>query len=64
MRGLTPLHEACLVGDKAIVEMLLAKGADINAKTDKGDTPLSMALAKGENRTRIVELLRRHGAKE
>ncbi len=51
-----------MVEDKAIVEMLLAKGADINAKTDKGDTPLSMAMLY--NRTGIVELLRQHGAKE
>jgi ankyrin repeat protein len=61
-KGFTPLHLACMIWDKAIVELLLATGADINAKTDKGDTPLS--LAKENKHTGIVELLRRHGAKE
>jgi ankyrin repeat protein len=56
------LHLAAEMGQKAIVEMLLARGADINAKTDKGNTPLS--LAKENKHTEIVELLRRHGAKE
>jgi hypothetical protein len=40
--------------------MLLAEGAEVNAKTDEGDTPLS--LAKGHKP--IIELLRNHGAKE
>jgi ankyrin repeat protein len=60
-QGWTPLHIACeRWWNEAIVEMLLAKGAEVNAKTDEGDTPLS--LAKGQKV--IVELLRKHGAKE
>jgi ankyrin repeat protein len=61
-KGLTPLHRACARGYRAIIKMLLARGADINSKTDMGDTPLS--LAKENKHTEIVELLRKHGAKE
>jgi len=60
--GWTPFHVACRNGNKTIVEMLIAKGADINAKTDKDYTPLS--LAKQKNHKQVVELLRKHGAKE
>jgi len=42
--------------------MLIAKGADVNARTDKGQTPISLARERGH--TEIVELLRKHGAKE
>jgi len=60
--GWTPFHVACRNGNKAIVELLISNGANINAKTDKGLTPLSLAEEKG--RTDVVELLRKHGAKE
>ena len=73
--GRTPLHWAVLSlggresGDKELqikqqrklVELLLAKGADINATTPDGDTPLRLA-ADGENDD-IVKLLISHGAK-
>jgi len=39
-----------------------AKGADIDVKNRRGETPLSLAKQKGH--TEIVELLRKHGAKE
>jgi hypothetical protein len=48
----TPLHPAA--------EALLAHKADLRAKDDEGRTPL--ALAKKSNR--MVELLRKHGARE
>ncbi len=45
-----------------MVELLVANGADINAKDKKRRTVFSLAKEKGH--TEIVELLRKHGAKE
>jgi ankyrin repeat protein len=41
------------------VEVLLAHGAEVNAQTSGGDTPLH--IATGED---MVELLRQHGGHE
>jgi ankyrin repeat protein len=50
---------------KAVVEMLVAKGADVNAKTKNGRTPISLLKCYGhEENEQTVELLRKHGAKE
>jgi len=57
----TPLHSA-VYGHKDIVELLIAKGADVNARDAEGRTPLSYAGEEGH--TEIVELLRKHEAKE
>jgi ankyrin repeat protein len=62
-RGLTPLHCAALRrGKKTVAEMLLAHGANMDTRDWDGKTPLS--LAKENGHTEIVELLRKHGAKE
>jgi ankyrin repeat protein len=45
-----------------VVELLTAKGADINSKDNKDKTALSLAKEQGHNE--IAELLRKHGAKE
>jgi len=57
----TPLHSA-VYGHNEIVELLIAKGANVNARDGSGRTPLFYAQHQG--RTKIVELLRKHGAKE
>ena len=44
-----------------IVETLIAKRADVNAKTDKGTTPLDRAIL-GKNKE-TADLLRKHGGK-
>ena len=49
-------------GHNESVKLLLAKGADVNAKTNIGSTPLM--AAKERNHTEIVKLLKMHGAKE
>ena len=57
----TPLHSAVAGGHKDVVELLIAKGADVNAKNDKyGGTPLLHAA--GEGHKEIVELLIAAGA--
>jgi ankyrin repeat protein len=45
-----------------MAEFFIAKGADVNAEDEGGKTPLQ--VAEREGRTEIVELLRKHGAKE
>ena len=56
--GGTPLHYAATHGHKEIVELLIAKGANVNAKNKYGTTPLDMA-----NDREIADLLRKHGGK-
>ena len=61
----TPLHNAAYYGHKEIVELLIAKGADVNAKVKggdyKGDTPLDWAI--NHNHPETADLLRKHGGK-
>jgi ankyrin repeat protein len=45
-----------------IVELLIAEGANVNARDGAGRTPLW--YAKDEGNTEVVELLLKHGAKE
>jgi ankyrin repeat protein len=45
-----------------IVVFLIAKGADVNARDEAGRTPLWYAQEEGQ--TKIVELLKKHGARE
>ena len=44
--GWTGLHWASYLGDREIVDMLIAKNADINAKCNDGRTPLDRAKGK------------------
>ena len=37
---ITPLHETARSGRKEVVELLIANGADVNAKNRNCDTPL------------------------
>ncbi len=56
----TLLHEAVGSGRKELVQCLLDKGADVNAKEQRGWTPLHMAVDAGA--WNIVELLLAKGA--
>ena len=56
----TPLHYAALKGCTEIVELLVNKGAKIDAITITGKTPLHIAIIN--NRTAIVEFLLNKGA--
>jgi len=60
LNGQTPLHSTVRVGDVNIVKLLISKGANINAVNKRNRTPLDLAKKFPE----IVELLKKHGAKE
>ena len=62
-RGLTLLQFATQIGQKEIVELLIADDADVNAKMNNGMTPLdcSALIPPSSNKTEIVDLLRKHG---
>jgi len=55
------LHWAAYEGHKETAELLIAKGVDVNAKTNDGETPLDWAIK--HKRTETANLLRKHGGK-
>ena len=57
----TPLHSA-VYKDKEMVDLLITRGANVDAKDGAARTPLWYAEKNGH--TEIVNLLRKHGAKE
>ena len=63
--GGTLLHYVAVRGHKGIAELLISKGADVNAKIvtgqNQGETPLDQAIKY--NYIKTADLLRKHGAK-
>ena len=63
--GRTPLHYAASRGLKKIIELLIARGADVNTKIEVGDykghTPLDGAIQW--NHPETADLLRKLGGK-
>ena len=61
--GWTPLHESLTGNSEAILELLIEKGSDVNAKTKDGRTPLELAkYFKGEGHP-FVKILQDAGAR-
>ena len=64
MGGWTPLHKAVDRNQSEAAEILIARGADVNARigdSKDGATPLSIAKILG--RSKIGKTLRKHGGK-
>lgn len=59
---MTPLHLAAQLGSKEIAEILIFKGANVNAKTKSGTTPLYSAVREGHKE--VEDLLTKHGGYE
>jgi ankyrin repeat protein len=60
-RGWTFLHQEALAGNMATVKVLLDAGADVNARTGHGMTPLQLAKSLGWDK--VAALLASKGAK-
>lgn len=58
--GCSPLHMACLRGDVAVIELLLSKGSNMEAKDTSGRTPVTYAARR--RHMRAVRLLESRGA--
>ena len=67
----TPLHSSAYQSNKKIAELLIDKGADVNAKNKYGHTPLDRAERVYDrhspkvkaDKKETVDLLRKHGGK-
>lgn len=55
--GYTPLHIAAMCGRTAVVRALLAKGASLHARTQRGATPLHFAAQSAANLATLRALL-------
>ena len=60
--GWTPLHLACFFGGYEAVELLIERGADVNARSQNGMTNMPIHAAVAGKRTAIVSLLLSKGA--
>ena len=56
-----PIHNAARNGQLQRTALLIATGADVNAKNDFGRTPLDNAI--GRKLPEIADLIRKHGGK-
>ncbi|XP_009083349.1 PREDICTED: ankyrin repeat domain-containing protein 27 [Acanthisitta chloris] len=55
-RGYTPLHIAAICGQTSFVDLLVAKGAVVNATDYHGSTPLHLACQKGYQNVTLLLL--------
>ena len=52
--GYTPLHYAARHGQVSVASVLIAAGADVNAKSDNGSTPLHQAASRSASAASIL----------
>ena len=55
------IHTTTKTGNVESVKQLLANGADVNVKSNFGETPLDLAVT--EDKPETADLLRKHGGK-
>jgi ankyrin repeat protein len=60
--GSTPLHVACRAGNKAIVELLIAAKAQVNAKSGDEDEETALHIAVRKNDIETAQVLLEHKA--
>ena len=56
------MHFAAFGGLDGMPELLLAKNADVNARGDKGKSPLDLMALGSVGRTKTIEVLHQHGS--
>lgn len=61
--GLTLLHYACEFGEEQVIDLLVARGADLNAPADDGTTPASLLAGSwcGAHHDVLRRVLTRYG---
>ncbi|XP_040265523.1 ankyrin repeat domain-containing protein 27 isoform X2 [Bufo bufo] len=55
-RGYTPLHIAAICGQSQFIDLLICKGAAVNATDYHGSTPLHLACQKGHQKIALLLL--------
>ncbi len=60
----TPLHAAVWTNHEEIVRLLLSSGARIDARDRNGNTPLHLAVMRGDSHIEIIKILLDSGAKQ
>uniref|UniRef100_A0A8D0H6M3 Ankyrin repeat domain 27 n=1 Tax=Sphenodon punctatus TaxID=8508 RepID=A0A8D0H6M3_SPHPU len=55
-RGYTPLHRAAICGQAPLIDLLVSKGAIVNATDYHGSTPLHLACQKGYQNVTLLLL--------
>ncbi|XP_034973132.2 ankyrin repeat domain-containing protein 27 isoform X3 [Zootoca vivipara] len=55
-RGFTPLHIAAICGQASLIDLLVSKGAIVNATDYHGSTPLHLACQKGYQNVTLLLL--------
>lgn len=62
MYGFTPLHLAARIANPDVLRFLLEKGANANARTDAGETPLHRLMIESPRQLEALQVLLNAGA--